>query len=584
MKGARRVGSFAATMRAALVLVASAALWVGSPDLAAGSDPRKGPPPRTPRRRRAPPTASAHLRPPAPPRVAGQRAAEESAHQAGHVAAAEARHRGRRWFALPVLFWLPETHLGFGATGGLHVDLDGAPRPSSFFAAAVYTLERQGSGRRGRGRLPPRRRARVRARTRRALPGQLLRDRPPHLGSAAREVHPPRGRGGGDGGAPGRLAPPRRAAPGPAASRRSAIGSRAAPSPRAPSPAGTATRRWRSAGASSWDSRDSAFWPSTGKLAQAWYVYAPESIGRNHGFGRGVLEVRQFLPLGRGRVLGLDGFVEGAHGDPPFTLLPNIGSNHFLRGIREGRFRDRLDWAAQAELRVPVHGPLSATAFAAAGAVAARLGTSRSRRRGCRRRRPPLPAHGRGRQRPPRRGGEPDGRLRCSCWCWRRSKPPRAIRRLQASAEPVRRELRPRVRGLRPHLIADRERPFRDRRSRPGARGLSRVLRPRRPPCVTPPSASRASRPAALPRQSDRSTGRHRRGGRSSGAPAWARRAARARCSRPRRARARAARARRRATASPPTGSTRPTGARPACRRGRTRRSPQPSAPCVRAT
>ncbi|HSD22243.1 MAG TPA: BamA/TamA family outer membrane protein [Anaeromyxobacter sp.] len=288
------------------------------------------------------------------------------------MAAAEARHRGRRWFALPVLFWLPETHLGFGATGGLHVDLDGAPRPSSFFAAAVYTLERQGSVDVA-GDVYLRGGALVSGRVRVVHFPDVFYGIGPHTSAAQLEKFT---RQGAEAVVTAELPVVSRLRAGPRLDLRvEEIRDR---QPGGALAAGTITG-WNGysavalGGSVSWDSRDSAFWPSTGKLAQVWYVYAPEWIGRSHGFGRGVLEVRQFLPLGRGRVLGLDGFVEGAHGDPPFTLLPNIGSNHFLRGIREGRFRDRLDWAAQAELRVPVHGRLSATTFAAAGAVAAGL-------------------------------------------------------------------------------------------------------------------------------------------------------------------------------------------------------------------
>src|SRR5215208_1375003 len=66
------------------------------------------------------------------------------ADQPAVAAAAAAPPRAGGWYALPVVFWLPETRLGFGGTGGLHLEL-GGERPSSLFAAAVYTLEGQGS-------------------------------------------------------------------------------------------------------------------------------------------------------------------------------------------------------------------------------------------------------------------------------------------------------------------------------------------------------------------------------------------------------------------------------------------------------
>ena len=122
-----------------------------------------------------------------------------------------------------------------------------------------------------------------------------------------------------------------------------------------------------------WDTRDGTFWPSRGTLAQAWWVQAPAAVGRHRPFGRGVAELRRFLPLGRGATLGLHAYGEAVEGDPPFTLLPKLGSTRFLRGFREGRYRDRVSWATQAELRVPVRGRVSAAAFAAVGDVAPSL-------------------------------------------------------------------------------------------------------------------------------------------------------------------------------------------------------------------
>jgi hypothetical protein len=98
-----------------------------------------------------------------------------------------------------------------------------------------------------------------------------------------------------------------------------------------------------------------------------------DRTSRNGGFSRGVLELRHFTPLGGGRVLGLHAYGERASGQVPFTLLPRLGNTRFLRGIREGRYRDNVVWALQSELRTPLWGRISGVAFAAAGDVAPRL-------------------------------------------------------------------------------------------------------------------------------------------------------------------------------------------------------------------
>ena len=166
--------------------------------------------------------------------------------------------------------------------------------------------------------------------------------------------------------------------------------------------------RGAGAGASlTYDTRDGPFWPSRGAFAQAWYTRYPSALGDHGGLGRGLVEARKFVPLGAGRVLGLAGIGEWSHGDVPFTMLPRLGSTRYLRGIREGRYRDRLAVAGQAELRLPVRGRLSATAFGALGEVAPSprdLGLEHDQ--GGRRGGPALAAHRRGREHParPRRG------------------------------------------------------------------------------------------------------------------------------------------------------------------------------------
>jgi outer membrane protein assembly factor BamA len=127
-----------------------------------------------------------------------------------------------------------------------------------------------------------------------------------------------------------------------------------------------------------WDTRDTPLWATRGTFAQGWFLGYPSTIGGGHElFARIGAEVRGFLPLPGGIVLGAAAFGEEMHGDPPFTLLPKLGSSRWLRGYREGRFRDRVAWAAQTEVRAPVWGRLAATAFLAVGDVAPSMGELR---------------------------------------------------------------------------------------------------------------------------------------------------------------------------------------------------------------
>jgi hypothetical protein len=313
------------------------------------------------------------LEPPAP--AVGADAESPAAPPARAAATHAAKATGQRtsWFALPVVFWLPETKLGYGATGGLHFHVGEAERASSAFLAAVYTLEKQGSL---------------------DLASDVTFPNGAFLYGRVRLLHfPDRFYGIGPGSLESDEEPfTRRAVEAFVAAEAPIPGSRFRLGPRVEGRAeeildlapGGSLASGEVHGSDGFgglglgvglsrDTRDSPFWPSRGSLLLGWWVLYPPGLSRDDGFGRGLLEGRRFLPLGGGRTLGLAAIAEWAHGAPPFTVLPRIGSTRFLRGYREGRYRDRIGWSGQAELRTPLAGRLSGTAFAAVGNVAPEL-------------------------------------------------------------------------------------------------------------------------------------------------------------------------------------------------------------------
>jgi hypothetical protein len=284
----------------------------------------------------------------------------------------------RRWFVIPVVSYLPETGVGFGASTGVHLHLENAPRPTSLFATALYTTERQGLldlavdctlpggavvAARGRALHFPDRFYGIGPNTPDSAMEHFTR-RSIELVSSVELPVP---------GVPDLRVGPRLDLRAEEITDKDPGGELAG---------GTVTGSSGSSSAAgglsvTWDTRDRTFWPSRGSLVQAWYVYAPDAASRTGAFGRGVLELRHFEPLGHGRVLGLQAYAERAHGAVPFTLLPRLGNTRFLRGIREGRYRDGFDWALQSELRSPLWWRFSGVAFAAVGDVAPRPGDVR---------------------------------------------------------------------------------------------------------------------------------------------------------------------------------------------------------------
>lgn len=281
---------------------------------------------------------------------------------------------GISWFAFPVLFWLPETRLGGGAASGLHFRLEGARRASSVFAVGAYTLNRQGSadlaadvylrdGTLLAGRLravhfpdrfhgvgPRSRDASGEDYTRRWLQG-IISAEPAFLGGRLRV--------------------------GPRLDLRAEHMQDLKPGGLLASGAYTGARGFSAVGVGgsvTWDTRERPLFPTRGAFLQLWAIHYPVGLGNQAEFSVANLEGRWFQPLGGERVLGFAAYAEQDLGDPPFTLLPKLGSSQFLRGWREGRFRDRAAWSAQTELRVPLFWRFTGTAFAAVGDVAHDLG------------------------------------------------------------------------------------------------------------------------------------------------------------------------------------------------------------------
>lgn len=282
----------------------------------------------------------------------------------------EPPHRG---FLLPMPFWLPETKAGLAVAAGRDFQLEGSPRASNALAVAAYSMGGQGS---------------VDAASDVYLRGGSLvaaRLRAVHYPDAFYGIGSDSRRSGSEdytrrflhlqlSGELGFLGG--RIRVGPRLEARTEELVDVAPGGRLATSGLAGLHGYAGVGVGgsvTWDGRDHPLWPTSGAFAQAYYVRFPEALGRDTGFGKGAVDLRSFHPLGGGRVLGLSAVVETTDGNTPFTLLSKLGSARFFRGDREGRFRDAMVWAAQAELRVPLWRRLSGTVFGAVGDVAPEL-------------------------------------------------------------------------------------------------------------------------------------------------------------------------------------------------------------------
>lgn len=124
----------------------------------------------------------------------------------------------------------------------------------------------------------------------------------------------------------------------------------------------------------SWDTRNSTVYPRSGWYHQARAVLYDGSFGSRYDFGSYTLDLRGYVSLFRTHVLAVRGVGTASSGTPPFDLMPQLGGDRLLRGYFQGRYVDRQLVALQGEYRLPVWWRFGLVAFGAVGQVADRWG------------------------------------------------------------------------------------------------------------------------------------------------------------------------------------------------------------------
>jgi hypothetical protein len=127
-----------------------------------------------------------------------------------------------------------------------------------------------------------------------------------------------------------------------------------------------------------WDTRDQVFSARRGVLLSARVGGGVASLDGPGGgnFVEGELDARTWLPLAlpRGARLALQARLHAAGGTVPFYARPTFGGDRSLRGVREGRWRDRTALSVQADYAVPLFWRFGVGVFGGGGQVAPRPG------------------------------------------------------------------------------------------------------------------------------------------------------------------------------------------------------------------
>ena len=119
----------------------------------------------------------------------------------------------------------------------------------------------------------------------------------------------------------------------------------------------------------SFDTRNQIYYPTKGHFIDITALFNHTVFGSEFNFNNLTIDARKYFKLWNENVLALQGFANFNDGNIPFKQLAIIGSESYMRGYYNGRFRDNHAMAFQAELRKKVWGPISLTFFGGFGNV-----------------------------------------------------------------------------------------------------------------------------------------------------------------------------------------------------------------------
>lgn len=126
-----------------------------------------------------------------------------------------------------------------------------------------------------------------------------------------------------------------------------------------------------------YDSRDILFFPSNGLFFKSTIMYYEPALGSDCRLINLSADIRQFIPVPLNQTHTMviawqfktQWVLSSSLHDIPFQMLPTLGGQDLVRGVRSGMYRDNALMALQTEIRLPIWKILHATVFAGVGDV-----------------------------------------------------------------------------------------------------------------------------------------------------------------------------------------------------------------------
>lgn len=117
------------------------------------------------------------------------------------------------------------------------------------------------------------------------------------------------------------------------------------------------------------DTRNNRFYPTKGWFIESSLFFENSWTGSDYKYSRFSIDAARYFALGEKNVLALHGMAIGTLGDAPFFSTAFLGGTKRLRGYFEGKYRDDHLLLAQAELRRELFGRIGGAVFTGVGTV-----------------------------------------------------------------------------------------------------------------------------------------------------------------------------------------------------------------------
>ncbi len=119
----------------------------------------------------------------------------------------------------------------------------------------------------------------------------------------------------------------------------------------------------------SYDSRDQVNYPGNGIFAIFESRFSPKGLGSEFNYWRSSLDARAYLTLPWNHITASNLYIENIEGEAPFFAMATMGGNKRMRGYYEGFYRDRKYATLQFSYRMPLFWRFKLHLFGAVGGV-----------------------------------------------------------------------------------------------------------------------------------------------------------------------------------------------------------------------